>query len=557
MQYRQMPCKRGFYQSNLNFTEEVYADIIKEIYAMEKAENNPYTANSRTFHLHKGFHSCNLFEGDILEKYTHLGLAVNRIQEILYNQFSTNNINFTKDPSTYLKITEIWFNILRKGDANMPHNHPNCHISGNFYLKVPAESDRLHNLEGSLVFIKADNHNFYLPKSIGSEETSAVVIRPKVGQGVLFQSYMKHVVMSHFSEEDRIGLAFNAVCYAAPGLYRSLKPTPYWMPGRLWIKTGETERIIKGGEGEKRKLAIKFPNEKEIEISVPDTFELKPKMTVKIGFETLKNVANEQNYLPYAKKCFTQDDYFSSDHQLTEKWSKDDAFYYEPGSGRAEQNTQLLIVFAGFGLQDKDPTFIFVKSLSRYNNYDKLFVRDATKLWYLRNRKLGSNGIKSGPVEVCQRLRQYILPRHETVCTLGSSAGAFAALLFGHMLGAQKCLAFAPQTTLIPGQRAKDPRWADKCDTVSKMFRSKKEQKYLDLQRSLAGTTMQICIYASHPLDVLAAKRVTDTVGGAELVQVEAESHLTALVLKKLGKLQKILEKGWVLLTLVPLTSSS
>ena len=308
MEYKTLPEKHGYYQTNLNFTESTYANILQNIYAMETTKNNPYSSDSRTFHLHKGFHSCNLLEGDILKKFTHLSLAVSRVQELLYNYFSTKYIDFNKTPNAYLHITEIWFNILRRGDANMPHSHPNCHVSGNFYLQVPPPESRLHNLDGALVFIKTDNHNFYLPFSVGSQEGQANIIKPSVGHGILFQSHEKHVVLPHFSDTDRIGLAFNAVCVQRPGVYRSLKPTPYWMPSRLWIHLTDKERVQQT-DGEKDLLLIVLPNKQTLQVPVSKGLVLDPDTTknITVGFECLQQFRQPKYYAPHVRDCFEQD----------------------------------------------------------------------------------------------------------------------------------------------------------------------------------------------------------------------------------------------------------
>ena len=71
-------------------------------------------------------------------------------------------------------------------------------------------------------------------------------------------------------------------------------------------------------------------------------------------------------------------------------------------------------------------------------------------------------------------------------------------------------------------------------------MRSKHDRKWLDLREALQGTSMKSLIYASNPLDVAAAERVPN----AELITVKgSKSHLTALVLKRSGNLQAILDK--------------
>ena len=296
MQYVTFPQSSGYYVTNLNFTSATYRRIIQDIYAMEQAEGNPYTSASRTFHLHKGFHSCNLFNGDILDKFSYLALAVNRVQELLYNHFSTQYIDFAKCPNSYLHIGEIWFNILRRGDSNVPHNHANYHVAGNFYLQTP--DTQLHDADGALVFISNDNHNFYLPPTTGSREGHATIITPKVGTGILFQAHERHVVLPHFSDTDRIGLAFNAVLVQQAEVYRSLRPTPYWMPTRLWLLASpEKDRVTPGDNNKKDTLVVSLPNKREIRVQLKTTgSSLTPGQHIRICHNALKHMADTRFY---------------------------------------------------------------------------------------------------------------------------------------------------------------------------------------------------------------------------------------------------------------------
>ena len=178
------------YRCNLNFNPETIAKIIFQIYELENDPDKKYHSVGRTFKINKVFHSCN-----ILEKYEELRIMVSRIQELLYNHFSTEDITFTKIKHGCLKINELWINILRLTDYNIPHNHCNHDISGNFYLQVNKKKNL--DTDGALSFIHYDSVHFKLPSDI--EPNNCPMIVPAENLGIIFRSHLKHVVLPHFS----------------------------------------------------------------------------------------------------------------------------------------------------------------------------------------------------------------------------------------------------------------------------------------------------------------------------------------------------------------------
>ena len=215
------------HECSLNFNDTKLNDIINEIYELEK-EGKYNSTSGRTFKINKGFHSVNIIDPKygILEKYENIKILCSRIQEILMNQLKTQQINWVDNSYGTLKIKEIWINILRITDYNIPHNHPNCDISGNFYLKTITR--KCCETDGNLLFLNKSNHNYFLPSNIQKPSSSTTLI-PEKNVGVIFNSYHKHIVLPHFSDEDRIGLAFNAV-YDPEWNYDKIYPIPYWLP---------------------------------------------------------------------------------------------------------------------------------------------------------------------------------------------------------------------------------------------------------------------------------------------------------------------------------------
>lgn len=80
-----------------------------------------------------------------------------------------------------------------------------------------------------------------------------------------------------------------------------------------------------------------------------------------------------------------------------------------------------------------------------------IFVRDVYKQWYLE----GVNSACDTVEKTLSLLKKHLEGCASCVC-VGSSAGGFAAVLFGSLLGAERILAFNPQFTLSPFLEDKD-----------------------------------------------------------------------------------------------------
>jgi uncharacterized protein (TIGR02466 family) len=116
--------------------------------------------------------------------------------------------------------------VLRATDYNISHNHPDSHVSGNFYLRVPPDDGKgALDTDGAPMFTKHSDTQTEIGRG------GASFIAPRAGMGVLFASHLRHTVLPHFSPSDRIGVAFNAV-YDPCHLYQDIvQPSPpSWAP---------------------------------------------------------------------------------------------------------------------------------------------------------------------------------------------------------------------------------------------------------------------------------------------------------------------------------------
>jgi len=108
-------------------------------------------------------------------------------------------------------------------------------------------------------------------------------------------------------------------------------------------------------------------------------------------------------------------------------------------------NKKIIISFSGQGNgMGTMPQFEFVNFLERhYNAYTRHFYLDKYNKWYHK----GIDGISTTVNDTITYLKTAI-DQYEEVIFIGSSAGGYAAILFGSLLNVDKIIAFKPQTIL-------------------------------------------------------------------------------------------------------------
>ena len=109
-----------------------------------------------------------------------------------------------KEKSTF---DNMWININRKKDFNIPHIHPNSSISGVFYVKVSQnfgdivfENPFLENISYCWEQEILNYNNYTSPKWN---------VKPKENKLLLFPSFLRHYVKPNLTNEDRISISFN------------------------------------------------------------------------------------------------------------------------------------------------------------------------------------------------------------------------------------------------------------------------------------------------------------------------------------------------------------
>ena len=104
-------------------------------------------------------------------------------------------------------IHNSWININTPGSYNEFHIHPNCVLSGVYYVSAPENSGNvvIHN-NSIMQFTNAS----YL--DINTKNTyQHIEYKPVNGKVIIFPSWLPHSVQPNNSKEDRISIAFNFV----------------------------------------------------------------------------------------------------------------------------------------------------------------------------------------------------------------------------------------------------------------------------------------------------------------------------------------------------------
>jgi len=207
----------------------------------------------------------------------------------------------------------------------------------------------------------------------------------------------------------------------------------------------------------------------------------------------------------------------------------------------AGDSRTLLLAFGGLVGQIGIPPFEFF-SLTAQVPVKRLFVRDLRQAWY--HRGIPGNG--SGLGEVADALRR-LLSHHEVdrLVVAGASAGGYAALLFGTLLGAHQVLCFAPQTVLELDILAEmdDHRWDRRLG--GQTAAGAVDARFTDLRRVLpavrcAETRYRIYFDDSLRADRLHAERLAD-LRGVRLYRFGRGSHNIARSLRDAGALERVL----------------
>ena len=105
-----------------------------------------------------------------------------------------------------IKLDSLWINILPTGGVHTSHLHPHSVISGTTYVAMP---------EGASA-IKFEDPRMAMMMAAPPRKTKArqelrnfIYVAPKVGEVLLWESWLRHEVPINMANEERISVSFN------------------------------------------------------------------------------------------------------------------------------------------------------------------------------------------------------------------------------------------------------------------------------------------------------------------------------------------------------------
>jgi pimeloyl-ACP methyl ester carboxylesterase len=172
----------------------------------------------------------------------------------------------------------------------------------------------------------------------------------------------------------------------------------------------------------------------------------------------------------------------------------------------------------------------------------RVFVRDLYQAWYHRGLSEEAPSLEA----TAEFLRQIIAEQDVSrLVVAGASAGGYAALLFGALLGADTVLSFCPQTSIDPRrlEEMEDRRWEERPRLLFEA--GQLEPRWLDLRQALprsrrAQTQFDVFFDETFRLDLLHAEHISE-VEGVQLRRHRDAEHLITRKMRDSGELAQVL----------------
>lgn len=187
------------------FSDFYYIKNIKNDISIEKLKKEIYDYKNRHDIIGDkksnlgGYQSKNIEYSIVREEYNELSQLFDLIEVECQNILQNNNIF----------LSNAWINVNKSFDYNRMHCHPASILSGSIYIDIPKDSDGGEFVfHRSRDFLDYNSNIFYanLDKVYSSVNKK---IEPKIGDMIIFPSYLMHEVLPHSSDSDRISIAFN------------------------------------------------------------------------------------------------------------------------------------------------------------------------------------------------------------------------------------------------------------------------------------------------------------------------------------------------------------
>jgi uncharacterized protein (TIGR02466 family) len=97
------------------------------------------------------------------------------------------------------KLDSLWVNLLKGGGQHSGHIHPHSIISGTFYVEAPPRSGA----------IRFEDPRLPLMMAAPPRPDTFVTIEPRAGLLLMWESWLRHEVLSGAGRGERLSISFN------------------------------------------------------------------------------------------------------------------------------------------------------------------------------------------------------------------------------------------------------------------------------------------------------------------------------------------------------------
>ncbi len=105
-----------------------------------------------------------------------------------------------------LKLDSLWVNLLKSGGHHGAHLHPHSVVSGTLYVTMPEGAGGLKLEDPRLpMLMAAPPRRPDAPAGMATFQT----VRPEPGTVLLWESWLRHEVVTNAAKGDRISISFN------------------------------------------------------------------------------------------------------------------------------------------------------------------------------------------------------------------------------------------------------------------------------------------------------------------------------------------------------------
>ncbi len=105
-----------------------------------------------------------------------------------------------------VRLDSIWINVLDAGGVHTGHIHPQSVLSGTYYVDVPAGASSLKLEDPRLAMMMASPGK---REDAPESEKAFVYVAPKVGEVLMWESFVRHEVPMNQAKKSRVSVSFN------------------------------------------------------------------------------------------------------------------------------------------------------------------------------------------------------------------------------------------------------------------------------------------------------------------------------------------------------------